>query len=320
VAGGEHKRLDMWAAPDSPPWYAGQFWGEPGQYRLRLIADDGLADHDPGDQALTLREPFLKDTVVSNEADLTIDVPKGADAQVYQLIKADGTWMWPDHLAQRVWQLYPGSEYTAYMVRGVHPPDAAKDLASFEASLSRKPRGAFPDYYRLAMARDHIALAYEFLRTDLSKALREVQTARSLLAQISDHDTDPAVQKEAGETLAGVKTTLQLLEDFGALHGVEVQRQKIIPLVQCVSVDGKNLRVTLGYDNPNKFPLQLEAGFMNQFEPSPMDRGQPTLFLAGRHEGAFKIKASSTAVLTWTLDDSQTTFPTLTTPKCRSDN
>lgn len=81
LGAGEIRRLDFWAGPESPPWWAGPFWLEPGNYSLRLIAGQGLEKH--GSDVLTLEEAYLVDPIISNATVLTIEVPSGVDAEVW---------------------------------------------------------------------------------------------------------------------------------------------------------------------------------------------------------------------------------------------
>jgi hypothetical protein len=315
---GERKRLDMWAGPESPPWYAGRFWLEPGQYRLQLIADDGFRKSLLTDKALTLNEPFLIDPVASNATPLTIEMPKGADAEVWGLIKADGSWMWPDHLADKIWQLYPNSDYAAYAVRVDASRDPARQIQYYASALAKKPRGAFPDYYRLSIAQHHLDLMELAVDTDIPGAFRESEAARGLLEEILDDDTDSAAKVEAREVLKRVKTMQQIVEYNARIRHIQVQRKKLVPLLDCVSKEGTAFRAKFGFDNGNDYPVELEIGDSNQFLPLPADRGQPTTFPPGHNENAFKINSSEPR-LTWTLDGNSVTFPKDGTKKCEDD-
>jgi hypothetical protein len=200
LAPGESRRLDYWAMPDSPPWYAGPFWLEPGNYKLRLIADDGLSEDKLTGDGLTLREPFLKEPLVSNEALLTILTPAGVDAEVWRLAKEADSWNWQDRIAEKVWGKFPSSEYAAYLV----PPNGGDDIHQIELltrCIERRPRGAYGASFRLDLARAHIRRVTEILLGDgdVAAAFKASEAARVLLDDILQSDTEPTIKGLARE-------------------------------------------------------------------------------------------------------------------------
>jgi len=205
------QRLDWWASSTSP-WYQSRFWIEPGQYRLRLIADESLTRVALGRRVLDLSEPGLTDPVVSNEVTLTIQTPNGVDAEVWKLIRDTGHYHWLSALANQVWDLYPDSEYTAYMVRSFGSDREMID--SFGASLRKNPRGTFGDDYRTAMVAAHVARMLEFVETDVQRAFEESEAARKLLEEILARDTSPGFKKGARERLEVDVMTLAELTDY----------------------------------------------------------------------------------------------------------
>lgn len=66
--------------------------------------------------------------------------------------------------------------------------------------------------------------------------------------------------------------------------------------------DGSRL-FYFGYINRHTSEVAVAIGAENGFGPSPADRGQPTVFLPGRHEHVFTIKVPATmpGKLVWTL-------------------
>lgn len=58
-----------------------------------------------------------------------------------------------------------------------------------------------------------------------------------------------------------------------------------------------------GYINRNPDTVTIPLGPANTFEPAPADRNQPTIFIPGRHEHMFTIKAPAgfKGKLVWTL-------------------
>jgi hypothetical protein len=216
-AGSQH--VDVWAHSSSP-WYQSQFWIEPGQYRLRLIADESLPEVALGEKILDLSEPGLTDPVVSNEVTLTIQTPTGVDAEVWSLIRDTGHEHWLSALADEVWDLYPDSEYAAYMVRS-SGSDPQQRIDHFGASLRKNPRGTFGDQYRMSMVTAHVELMEGFVRTDVQRAFEESEAARKLLEEILARDTSPGFKKGARERLErDVMSLAELIEYHKPFAGV----------------------------------------------------------------------------------------------------
>lgn len=57
----------------------------------------------------------------------------------------------------------------------------------------------------------------------------------------------------------------------------------VVPLVTCTFVlsETEELWAAMGYHNPNANAVSLPLGAFNFFSPSPIDRGQPTVFQPG---------------------------------------
>jgi hypothetical protein len=66
--------------------------------------------------------------------------------------------------------------------------------------------------------------------------------------------------------------------------------------------DGSRL-FYFGYINRHSETVTIPLGAANTFEPSPADRNQPTVFIPGRHEHMFTVKAPANfkGKLVWTL-------------------
>ncbi|MCX6031065.1 MAG: carboxypeptidase regulatory-like domain-containing protein [Chloroflexi bacterium] len=59
--------------------------------------------------------------------------------------------------------------------------------------------------------------------------------------------------------------------------------KQISPILECVVNNGNGTYTAhFGYNNPNPASMTALVGSNNQFSPNPQDRGQPTLFAAGR--------------------------------------
>ncbi len=73
-------------------------------------------------------------------------------------------------------------------------------------------------------------------------------------------------------------------------QAVGAQNKAVMPLLNCVyNRGGGNFTAYFGYQNDNTAPVSIPIGKNNQFHPSPADRGQPALFMPGRHEYVFKV-------------------------------
>lgn len=78
-----------------------------------------------------------------------------------------------------------------------------------------------------------------------------------------------------------------------------------------VQLGPSSFRVFYGYYNRNDYTVTIPLGNDNKFTPSPIDRGQPTEFLPGRHVSVFYIDWEG-STLTWTLKLAGTTGGTAT--------
>jgi len=78
----------------------------------------------------------------------------------------------------------------------------------------------------------------------------------------------------------------------------------ITPFVTCVTHDtaGGTLTAYLGYESFEQAIVQIMVGNNNRFVPDPADRGQPTLFLPGYFEKAFRVTFPDATNLLWVFD------------------
>ena len=77
----------------------------------------------------------------------------------------------------------------------------------------------------------------------------------------------------------------------------------VSPVLECVVFKGSAPDVAVwGYDNPNSFSVTIPVGeATNGFSPTPVDRGQPSVFASGRVAGAFQTPFKGAATLAWRL-------------------
>ena len=75
---------------------------------------------------------------------------------------------------------------------------------------------------------------------------------------------------------------------------------RITPIADCINGSTSGLVATFGYNNPNGFDIVIPVGLLNNFSPAPTDRGQPTVFKAGRNAASFTT--GFTRAISWNLD------------------
>lgn len=82
-----------------------------------------------------------------------------------------------------------------------------------------------------------------------------------------------------------------------------VALQKILPIRECVTYFGSGAyRAHFGYYNPNPVTVTIPIGEQNRISPDPMDRGQGTVFLPGRHFSTVSADYDG-SIISWKLDD-----------------
>ena len=90
--------------------------------------------------------------------------------------------------------------------------------------------------------------------------------------------------------------------------------QSITPTLQCVRYNGVNSYTAyFGYNNSNNVSVYIPLSSKNKFAPTPIDRGQPKLFLAGTHTNVFSVNFNGKN-LTWTLDQASVTANSSSAP------
>lgn len=83
------------------------------------------------------------------------------------------------------------------------------------------------------------------------------------------------------------------------------------PLIECQGYESGELRALSGYQNPNPFEVKIGLGSLNFFNPSPIDKGQPTLFKTGLNRGSFEVVLTDPATpLVWDLNGQKVTAST----------
>ena len=79
------------------------------------------------------------------------------------------------------------------------------------------------------------------------------------------------------------------------------QTYTITPFLTCVDVNSATNTMTayFGYESREQAIVQVLVGNDNRFVPSPANRGEPTLFLPGLFERAFRVTLDATQITQW---------------------
>jgi len=120
------------------------------------------------------------------------------------------------------------------------------------------------------------------------------------------------VRKEANDLLVpAAQAVLDRLPRKLPVPGLPV-----LPVLDCVerNADG-TYSAWFGYVNPNQEEVIVEVGAKKRFQPEPEDRGQPTVFLAGRQSKAFSV-VFDWREIRWRLND-RTVSGSRNSPRCK---
>ncbi len=86
-----------------------------------------------------------------------------------------------------------------------------------------------------------------------------------------------------------------ILPGFSEAH-TDNHKAPVYPILECVTAGANGSYTALfGYKNENSFTVTIPIGSNNKFSPSPIDRGQTTVFKPGRIVEAFRVSLSSCA-------------------------
>jgi LruC domain-containing protein/uncharacterized repeat protein (TIGR01451 family) len=112
-----------------------------------------------------------------------------------------------------------------------------------------------------------------------------------------------------------MKKTLLLLSFILIAALGHVNAQTITPFVDYVTNLGNGTYVvtygyTSTYSSPVNLPVTNVTSLKNYFNPDPMDRGQPTVFLPGTHNFVFNWNASYGSTSTWSVINKNCTYGT----------
>ncbi len=203
LATGEERVLDFLAGPNSPPWLSHPDLLSPGTYQLRLVTWGDYPD---------------AASIISNEAELTIRTPTGADAGAWELISGGTPHFNLDRgrFAEPLWSLYPSSVYTAMTPRRV-PATADWNgyLNAFTEVLEKNPPRGYADVFKHEIAVAHIHLMGEAMHElNVRKAFEHEEAARALLQELVDKETEYGLKTEAAKRIEQDLLTLAEIESM----------------------------------------------------------------------------------------------------------
>lgn len=326
-AGG--KRIIRWSS-----WAAAKGMGirslpitTPSSYRIRFAFSEQLPalldEHaSSGERGRTLAA--LADRtrlLVSNPLRLEVETPLGDDAAVWAKIQhASGGTSWPAGIAELralsrdIWENHRSSRYAPFAIVGLTADASSDRVRQLREELQKlDSRHGFIEWLELLEAK---LLVHEAgVRLSAGASLEEVRRYESLaedryqktLKTSRNEDVVMAAQTGLAKLAEERQINTELFESWKD----QPRRRKapVQPLVTCAKSSDRDTHVVFGYDNPNGDSVMIPIGLRNLFEPGEMDRGQPSTFVPGRHDKAFRVKARDGGTLTWQLDGTVLTVP-----------
>lgn len=232
-----------------------------------------------------------------------------------------------ESIGRELRQRFPTSQYTYYFGTSYL---RAEPLATLEevASLLRAatPRPPTLDSVELMIAGHHDGqCGRHYLNNprDVDAAIAECDKARELYQQVIDTTTSQEVRSKATKLIANVRNAEGIRNFVLHLSAIDAGTyQKVIPILQCVKDTGARLEARFSYNNSNPFIVNNPVGRGNLFTPEPQDRGQPTKYLPGLHEGVVTVevegkRSDPQRTIGWTLDGTTVSAPLETAPRCK---
>ena len=133
--------------------------------------------------------------------------------------------------------------------------------------------------------------------------LRPDQSTPDRLVFTAFATAEGGTEVQVGERLPR-QVTLTLTSDLTLVPGAgHITTAGISPVLERITANGDGTWTALwGWNSQNTVPITVPIGPANQFSPAPAARGQPALFLPGRHYGRFTTIL--TATLVWVLKGS----------------
>ncbi len=201
-------RFDSSIDVAASPWFMDEQLWVPGQYRLRAIfAPEVTADGSYAADA----------SVLSNEQPLTVSVPSGDDAAVWQWMQQNHwngqSWAYAARqLADFILKDHPKSEY-ALFAAFYFPVVDDRPVPAYEELLVRYPNKSFTDRLKLRRIYYYQQSSYVAYRHgDLYRAANDAETARGLATTLMETSRASTVRASAKDFLQHIPTRQQLMQ------------------------------------------------------------------------------------------------------------
>jgi len=140
----------------NPSWFYDARLNRPGDYRLQLVLSDLPGEKLRNIKPTALASVLTPNSVVSNEAMLTVDTPVGEDAAVWQLIQGEthqragaGIWLNSGDLMRRIWTAHRASTYAQYIALRVPLDSVEQQIKAIQDVLAASPNGPLADWQQL---------------------------------------------------------------------------------------------------------------------------------------------------------------------------
>jgi hypothetical protein len=187
-------------------WSVDPRWQAPGRYRLQLLLTDRITEEVIFHTHAMQLESVIGPTLVSGEAVMTVDTPRGDDAILWELLseparRRSARWSTLylnlddlSRFAKEAMEHYPGSRYTPYVVGDAIGLPQSRQLEDARRVLEAQPESPIRDYAQLFVARLENILAPEG-RANLKLAIDMTERARADYAAIERSTSNPELRE-----------------------------------------------------------------------------------------------------------------------------
>jgi|GEM_PF-3501516 len=178
----------------------------PGRYRLQLLVLDRYNDTVIYDTPAVQIESVVGPALVSGEAVMTVETPKGDDAILWKLLTEPARrrgepssiayvrFRERSEFAREVVERYPGSSYAPYVVGDAIGLPQSRQLEDARRVLEAQPQSPIRDYVQLFVARTENILAPEG-RENLKLAIEMTERARADYLAIERSTSNPELRE-----------------------------------------------------------------------------------------------------------------------------
>ena len=126
------------------------------------------------------------------------------------------------------------------------------------------------------------------------------------------------VRRSRGRVARAAPVAVVAVLGLVAAPGAASAAEAVTPVLNCTSpAPGGGFTAVVGYDNSTGQDVTIPYGKQNRIVAGSYDRVQPTVFAAGRHDGAFTVTIGSSSA-TWTLGRTLLLLKPSEAPACPS--